>query len=70
MKKLTAKSPIDRLCVPITFTLVLQSKGFSANPMDPCVMNKVVNGKQLTVVIFVDDIAYWLLAKMSQASPG
>jgi hypothetical protein len=37
-------------------TSVLNDLGFVQNPLDPCVMNKTVNGEQLTVVIFVDDI--------------
>ena len=34
----------------------LQSIGFTLNPYDPCVANKTVEGKQLTVVWHVDDI--------------
>lgn len=30
--------------------------GFEANDIDPCVMNKVINGKQCTLIIYVDDI--------------
>ena len=30
--------------------------GFEVNPCDCCVANKVVNGKQLTVVSHVDDL--------------
>jgi hypothetical protein len=30
--------------------------GFERNPYDPCVMNKIVNGKQVTVGWHVDDI--------------
>jgi hypothetical protein len=37
-------------------TLVLRGLGFTANELDPCVMNKMVNEHQLTIVIFVDDI--------------
>ena len=37
------------------FTDNLKSKGFSVNPYDPCVWNKMVNGKQLTIVFHVDD---------------
>ena len=37
-------------------TKALESLGFTSNPMDPCVMNKMIDGEQLTVVIFVDDI--------------
>ena len=34
----------------------LESQGFVVNPYDPCVANKIVNGKQLTVVWHVDDL--------------
>ena len=34
----------------------LENDGFKANPYDPCVMNKVVNGKQMTVGWHVDDL--------------
>ena len=37
------------------FTNSLRSKGFKKNPYDPCVWNKIVNGKQLTIVFHVDD---------------
>ena len=37
------------------FTNSLKSKGFCMNPYDPCVWNKIVNGKQLTIVFHVDD---------------
>ena len=30
--------------------------GFEINPYDPCVANKLVNGKQLTVTFWVDDL--------------
>eukprot|EP00804_Cyclotella_cryptica_P026253 CCRYP_019832-RA/>CCRYP_019832-RA protein AED:0.47 eAED:0.47 QI:0/-1/0/1/-1/0/1/0/53 len=33
----------------------LKSKRFVVNPYDPCVANKNVNGKQLTVTWHVDD---------------
>ena len=35
---------------------VLQEDGYSVNPADPCVLNKLVNGKQSTLLIHVDDI--------------
>jgi len=38
-----------------TITGVL--KGYTPNPMDPCVWNKVVGGDQITIVIYVDDLA-------------
>ena len=34
----------------------LQEYGFKINPYDPCVANKDVNGKQMTVVWHVDDL--------------
>ena len=30
--------------------------GFEANPYDSCVMNKIIDGKQLTVTWHVDDL--------------
>ena len=38
-------------------TGVLGKEGFVSNPMDPCVWNKSVNGNQITIVIYVDDLA-------------
>ena len=37
-------------------TKTLKEWGFEANPYDSCVMNKMVNGKQLTVAWHVDDL--------------
>ena len=34
----------------------LMTIGFDLNPYDPCVANKTINGKQLTLVWHVDDI--------------
>jgi hypothetical protein len=34
----------------------LQSIGYVANDVDPCIMNKMVNDKQCTIALFVDDI--------------
>jgi hypothetical protein len=34
----------------------LESDGFVLNPYDPCVANKIVNGKQMTVCWHVDDL--------------
>ena len=34
----------------------LQDMGFTLNPYDPCVANKVINGKQCTIVWHVDDM--------------
>lgn len=30
--------------------------GFPPNPVDPCVLNKTIDGKQCTLSVFVDDI--------------
>ena len=40
-----------------TITGVLKRAGYSPNPMDGCVWNKMVSGKQVTIVIYVDDLA-------------
>ncbi len=45
------------------FTASLKSKGFTKNPYDPCVWNKTVRGKQLTIVFHVDD------CKLSHVDP-
>jgi hypothetical protein len=37
-------------------TGVLLELGFKANSVDPCVFNKVVNGIQLSVLLYVDDL--------------
>jgi hypothetical protein len=34
----------------------LMEQGFEANPYDPCVMNKIINGSQCTVGWHVDDL--------------
>ncbi len=34
----------------------LEEWGFVANPHDPCVMNKIINGKQFTIAFHVDDL--------------
>ena len=34
----------------------LESAGFRLNPYDPCVANKTINGKQMTVCWHVDDL--------------
>ena len=34
----------------------LEDMGFEANPYDPCVANKVINGLQMTVTWHVDDL--------------
>ena len=38
------------------FVSKLQKLGFTLNPYDKCVANKIVNGKQCTVLWYVDDI--------------
>ena len=38
------------------FTTDLQEFGFELNPYDPCVANKMVNGKQMTASWHVDDV--------------
>jgi len=37
-------------------TSTLRDMGFVHNDVDPCVMNKMVNDKQITLVVYVDDI--------------
>ena len=34
----------------------LEGNGFVVNPFDPCVANKDVNGKQMTVIWHVDNL--------------
>ena len=34
----------------------LENHGFKVNPYDPCVANKMINGKQMTVTWYVDDL--------------
>jgi Reverse transcriptase (RNA-dependent DNA polymerase) len=46
-----------------TFYGKLQEFGFSLNPYDACVANKVINGKQCTIAWYVDD------TKISHADP-
>ena len=40
-----------------TITGVLERDGYTPNPMDQCVWNKIVDGNQITIVIYVDDLA-------------
>jgi hypothetical protein len=52
------------------FVKDLKSIGFQVNPYDPCVANKTVKGKQLTVVWHVDDLKVshkrpWVVTKMA-----
>ena len=37
------------------FTASLRSEGYEMNPYDPCVWNKMINGKQCTILFHVDD---------------
>ncbi len=37
------------------FVINLKSKEFKLNPYDPCVADKIVEGKQITVCFHVDD---------------
>lgn len=39
-----------------TISAILHKLGFTVNEHDMCVFNKIVDGKQITAVIFVDDI--------------
>ena len=34
----------------------LEDQGFEANPYDPCVANKMIDGSQFTIVWHVDDL--------------
>jgi hypothetical protein len=38
------------------FIANLASLGFDINPYDPCVANKIINGKQITICWHVDDL--------------
>ena len=46
------------------FTMSLCSQDFVMNPYDPCVFNKMIGGKQMTVCIHVDD------CKLSHVDPS
>jgi hypothetical protein len=37
---------------------ILETAGYVVNPLDPCIMNRTVNGVQCTVVIYVDDLMF------------
>lgn len=37
------------------FTSTLQKEGFELNPYEPCVANKMINGKQCTICWYVDN---------------
>ena len=49
------------------YSTTLEKEGFVINPYDRCVANKIINGKQCTIVFYVDDnklvmwIRMWLL---------
>jgi hypothetical protein len=58
-----------------TFCGTLKNLGFKLNPYDPCIANKMVNGKQLTIDWYIDDnkISYvdpkivdWLIAEIEK----
>ena len=58
-----------------TFCGTLKDLGFKLNPYDPCVANKLVDGKQLTIAWFVDDnkishvdpkVVDWLIAEIEK----
>ena len=38
----------------------LKENGFTGNPINLCVMNKTINGKQVTMVIYVDDLLFFV----------
>ena len=42
----------------------LMAIGFEPNPYDPCVVNKIIDGKQMTIAWHVDDL------KVSHHDPG
>ncbi len=37
------------------YSSTLEKLGFKINPYDKCVANKMINGKQCTIVFYVDD---------------
>ena len=47
-----------------TFLKCLKADGFEINKYDPCIANKIVNGKQCTVCWHVDDAKYHMLTRM------
>jgi len=58
-----------------TFVGCLQDLGFEINPYDPCVANKIIDGKQCTVSWYVDDtmishqdpkVVSWIIEKIEQ----
>jgi hypothetical protein len=46
---------VVRLLYYPKFTKSLESQGYTANPYDPCVWNKVISGKQIMICFHVDD---------------
>ena len=40
------------------FTNTLKEEGFTINPYNKCVANKIINGKQFTICWYVDDIKF------------
>ena len=38
-----------------TYSVCLKKNGFKLNPYDPCIANKIINGKQCTICWHVDD---------------
>ena len=58
-----------------TFCGTLKDLGFKLNPYDPCVANKMVNGRQCTIAWYVDDnkishvdpkVVDWLIDELEQ----
>ena len=39
----------------LKFSSSLEKRGFKMNPYDPCVWNKTIKGKQITICFHVDD---------------
>ena len=40
----------------IKLSIDLVNQGFSLNPYDPCVANKIINGLQMTIIWHIDDL--------------
>ena len=49
---------VAALCFYKKLVKDLKSEGFEINPYDPCIANKMVNGKQFTVLWHVDDLKF------------
>ncbi len=45
------------------FLSSLEKRGFVMNPYDPCVWNKTIKGKQITICFHVDDCKISQLAR-------